>query len=113
MRSDWLPIYFFCYLCLVNQLNKEIMVVISTRDFRANQTKFFDMVNNGENVVLRSRGKGCFKLVPVNEKDSIVGKRDMVAELRGALQEMKEDMAGKQKLKSVESLIDELRNSTL
>lgn len=88
------------------------MLVISTRDFRANQTKFLDMVNNGEDIVLKSREKGSFKLVPVKEEDVII-KRDIMAELKGALQQVKDHMDGKIQLKSAEALLDELRVCTL
>lgn len=54
------------------------MLVISTRDFRANQTKFLDMVNNGEDIILRSRGKGSFKLVPVSEHDMLISKEHIL-----------------------------------
>lgn len=84
------------------------MIVISTRDFRANQTKFLDMVNNGEDIVLKSREKGSFKLVPISEEDAIFGKRDVMEELKGALQQVKEHLAGKRKLKSLDELINEL-----
>lgn len=84
------------------------MIVISTRDFRANQTKFLDMAKNGEDIVLKSRNKGTFKLVPINEEDTILGKRDIMAEIRGALQQVKDHLEGKIKLQSAESLIDEL-----
>lgn len=88
------------------------MLVISTRDFRANQTKFLDMVNNGEDIVLKSREKGSFKLVPVKEEDAII-KRDIMAELKGALQQVKDHIDGKIQLKSAEALLDELRVCTL
>ena len=88
------------------------MLVISTRDFRANQTKFLDMVNNGEDIVLKSREKGSFKLVPVKEEDAII-KRDIMAELKGALQQVKDHMDGKIQLKSAEALLDELRVCSL
>lgn len=84
------------------------MIIISTRDFRANQTKFLDMANNGEDIVLKSREKGSFKLVPVSEEDSISGKRDVTEELKGALREVKEHLDGKRKLKSLDELINEL-----
>lgn len=84
------------------------MLVISTKDFRANQSKFLDMVNNGESIVLKSREKGCFKLVPVKRKDATVNKRDIMAELKGALQQVKDHMDGKIQLKSAETLLDEL-----
>lgn len=84
------------------------MIVISTRDFRSNQTKFLDMVNNGEDIVLKSREKGSFKLVPLTEEDTVIGKRDIMNELKGALQQVKDHLDGKIKLKSAESLINEL-----
>ncbi len=84
------------------------MIVISTRDFRANQTKFLDMVNKGEDIILKSREKGSFKLVPVREEDTISMKRDIMAELKGALQQVKEHLDGKRKLKSLDDLINEL-----
>jgi antitoxin (DNA-binding transcriptional repressor) of toxin-antitoxin stability system len=89
------------------------MIVISTRDFRANQTKFLDMVNKGEDIVLKSREKGSFKLVPISEEDTILGKRDVMEELKGALQQVKDHLEGKIVLKSADSLLDEIRNCTL
>lgn len=88
------------------------MLVISARDFRTNQTKFLDMVNNGEDVVLKSREKGSFRLVPVKEEDTI-SNRDLLADLKGALQQVKDHMEGKIQLRSAESLLDELRNCNL
>lgn len=67
------------------------------------------MVNNGEDIVLKSREKGSFKLVPVKEEDTIINKRDIMAELKGALQQVKDHMDGKIQLKSAEALLDELR----
>ena len=52
------------------------MTIVSARDFRANQGKYFSMVNS--------------------------------AELRGALRELKEVIAGKKQLNTLDSLIDEL-----
>lgn len=84
------------------------MIIISTRDFRANQTKFLNMARSGKDIILKSRNSGSFKLVPVTEEDSILGKRDIMEELRGALQQVKEHMEGKRKLKTAEELIAEL-----
>lgn len=50
------------------------MLVISTRDFRANQSKFMDMANSGEDIILKSRKNGSFKLVPVSEHDTLISK---------------------------------------
>ncbi|MDD7439092.1 type II toxin-antitoxin system Phd/YefM family antitoxin [Prevotellamassilia timonensis] len=84
------------------------MTIVSARDFRANQGKYFSMVNSGEHVILKSR-EGNFRLVPVSSSDSISDETQKItADLRGALRELKEAIAGKKKLNTLDSLIDEL-----
>ncbi len=66
------------------------------------------MVNSGEHVILKSR-EGNFRLVPVTSSDSISDdSQKIAAELRGALRELKEVIAGKKQLNTLDSLIDEL-----
>lgn len=84
------------------------MTIVSARDFRANQGKYFSMVNSGEHVILKSR-EGNFRLVPVTSSDSISDdSQKIAAELRGVLRELKEVIARKKKLSTLDSLIDEL-----
>uniref|UniRef100_UPI004026D7A3 prevent-host-death family protein n=1 Tax=Alloprevotella sp. TaxID=1872471 RepID=UPI004026D7A3 len=84
------------------------MTIVSARDFRANQGKYFSMVNSGEHVILKSR-EGNFRLVPVTSSDSISDESQKIAaELRGVLRELKEFIAGKKQLNTLDSLIDEL-----
>ena len=84
------------------------MTIVSARDFRANQCKFFSLVNSGEHGMLKSR-EGNFRLVPVTSSDSISDESQKIAaELRGALRELKEVIAGKKQLNTLDSLIDEL-----
>ena len=83
------------------------MIVISTRDFRTNQTKYLNMVKSGVHVVLKSRA-GKFRIFPEMDSETIETPRDLVKELRNALAEVKEAIAGKRVLQSAESLLDEL-----
>ena len=84
------------------------MTIVSARDFRANQGKYFSMVNSGEHVILKSR-EGNFRLVPVTSTDSISDDTQKVAaDLRGALQELKEVLAGKKNTNPIENLLHEL-----
>lgn len=84
------------------------MIVVSARDFRANQSKYLSMVNSGEHVILKSR-EGNFRLLPVTSSDSISDEsQNIAADLRGALRELKEVIAGKKQLNTLDSLIDEL-----
>lgn len=83
------------------------MTIVSARDFRANQGKYFSMVNSGEHVILKSR-EGNFRLVPVSSDFISDETQKITADLRGALRELKEVIAGKKKLNTLDSLIDEL-----
>lgn len=46
------------------------MLVVSTRDFRTNQTKYLNKANAGEHVILKSR-TGSFKIVPISSDDIV------------------------------------------
>lgn len=86
------------------------MVVVTGRDFRANTAKYVDVAFRGEDVVVKSR-IGSFRVVPITDDDIIINKRDLSAELRGALMEVKESIEGKRKLNTLDNLISEIRDS--
>ncbi|MDR0750549.1 MAG: prevent-host-death family protein [Tannerellaceae bacterium] len=86
------------------------MYIISTREFRANQKKYFELAETETVFVTRKNGKPI-SISVAREED--IPKRDLIAELKGALQQVKDHMDGKIELKSAESSLDELRNSTL
>lgn len=50
------------------------MIVISLQEFKANQGKYLDMVNNGTELILKSKGKGNFAIIPVTEEHTIIPK---------------------------------------
>jgi prevent-host-death family protein len=72
------------------------VIVISTRDFRANQSKFLDMVNNGEDIVLKSREKGSFKIVPVRENDTLMSKEEFFDKIDHSLKQFEEGKVTRQ-----------------
>jgi len=47
------------------------MKIITSREFRNNQKKYFDMVDNNEQVVVKRKNR-AYKLVPVTEDDMLV-----------------------------------------
>ena len=65
------------------------MLVISSREFRANQGKYLSMVANGEDVILKSRGMGSFKIEPVTEDDTLMSKEAFFAKIDEALEQAK------------------------
>ena len=83
------------------------MVVVSTRDFRTNQTKYLNMAKSGEHVVLKSRA-GNFRISPQDGEHTIDAPRHVMKELKNALTEVKEVIAGKRILQSADRLFDEL-----
>lgn len=84
-----------------------VMVVVGTREFRTNQSKYLNMVNAGEHVVLKSRS-GNFRIVPIGESDIIFNRHDLAMQLRGALQEVKDAIKGEREMQTLDSLINEL-----
>lgn len=66
------------------------------------------MVNSGEHVILKSR-EGSFRLLPVTSADYVsAGSQNVAEELKGALRELKDVIAGKKHLNTLDKLIDEL-----
>ena len=45
------------------------MLIISSREFRDNQKKYFDSVDNGEQVIVQRGKDRSYKLVPVTSHD--------------------------------------------
>ena len=77
------------------------MEVISAREFRTNQSKYFGMVHDGEDVVLKSREWGSFRLVPITANDAVANKEDLTSRICKALHEVKMIREGKLKAADV------------
>lgn len=66
------------------------MLVISSREFRDNQKKYFDSVDNGEQVIVQ-RGKArSYKLVPVASSDVCMTEEEFYEEIDRSLRQAKE-----------------------
>ena len=57
------------------------MVVVSSREFRANQRKYFDLARAND-VVITSRSHGSYRLVPIAEDDTLIDKATLEAKIR-------------------------------
>lgn len=84
------------------------MTIVSTREFRSNQTKYLGMVDRGEPVILRSR-QGRYRLMPVANDTT---QRNVTAEVCQGMRDWKEYLeTGKSnKFRPAEKLVNELRN---
>ena len=85
------------------------MTIVSTTDFRANQTKYLGMVDRGEAVILKSR-RGSYRLMPAEEEEP---ERDVTAEICQGMKHWKEYLeTGKSDyFRPAKELLNELRNS--
>ena len=77
------------------------MLVISTRKFREKQGLYFGMAKNGEDIVVKSRENGSFKLVPITEDDTLVSREQLDEIIERGLKNIKE---GKTKRYTMEEL---------
>ena len=65
---------------------KCIMVVVSSREFRANQRKYFDLARTND-VVITSRAHGSYRLVPVSEDDCLMESGILEEKIRQGIEE--------------------------
>ena len=85
------------------------MVVISSRDFRSNQSKYLGIAASGQAVVLTTRNLGSFKIVPVNEDDTLMTKEEIYQKIDRGMQEIKEGKGYRVKTKEeLERFLDSL-----
>ena len=61
--------------------NRMKLVVVSSREFRANQRKYFDLALTND-VVITSRSHGSYRLVPVRESDTLSDQTILEAKIR-------------------------------
>ena len=56
---------------VVHNLKTAIMRIVTSREFRDHQKKYFEMVDNNEQVIVKRKNR-AYKLVPVNDDDMLV-----------------------------------------
>lgn len=67
------------------------MIMISSREFKNNQKKYFALIDNGEQVIIQ-RGKARFyKLIPVTSGDACMAEEEFYEKIDRSIQQAKED----------------------
>jgi hypothetical protein len=56
---------------VVHKLNISKMKIVTSREFRDNQKRYFDLVDNNEQVIVKRKSR-AYKLVPVTDDDMLV-----------------------------------------
>ena len=62
------------------------MVVVSSREFRANQRKYFALAKS-DDVVITSRSHGSYRLVPVVEGDTLLSRDELETKIRQVIED--------------------------
>lgn len=65
----------------------EIMLVISSREFRQNQKLYFDKADNGEHIIVQRGKDKAYSLTPVSEND-IYFNAKMVERIKESIQQI-------------------------
>jgi len=63
------------------------MLVISSREFRANQKTYLDKIDEGAEILIQRGRHKSYKLVPVTEDDTLMSKEEFFAKIDFAIQE--------------------------
>lgn len=66
------------------------MLVVSSREFRENQKKYFDSVDNGEQVIVQRGKDRSYKLVPVTNQDICMTEEEFYKKIDRSIQQAKE-----------------------
>ena len=83
--------------------------IVTSSEFKANQAHFFDMANKGERIILKSRLKGNFLLVPMNDEPTKMGEEQFYALIDHSIKQMKEGNFTKQMDgESIDDFVDRL-----
>jgi PHD/YefM family antitoxin component YafN of YafNO toxin-antitoxin module len=66
------------------------MIVISSREFRDNQKKYFDLIDKDEQIVVQRGKNKSYKLVPVLEKETLMTEAEFYARIDKGIQQFEE-----------------------
>lgn len=64
------------------------MLVISSREFRQNQSSYFERVDNGEQVIIQRGKDKAYALTPIND-DDVYFNAEMVKKIKLSVEQAK------------------------
>ena len=66
------------------------MIVISSREFRDHQKKYFDLIDDNEQVIVQRGKNKSYKLVPIMQDESLMTETEFYAKIDRALKQAEE-----------------------
>ena len=61
-----------------------IMMIISTREFRDHQKKYFDLVDQNEQIIVQRGTDKAYVIVPLNDADRLSVNEELILTVREA-----------------------------
>ncbi len=69
------------------------MLIISSREFRANQKSYFERVDNGEEIIVQRKGNKSYKISAISGDDTLMSKSEFIEKINISLQQITEGKA--------------------
>lgn len=66
------------------------MLVISTREFRDKQKSYLDKIDQGLEVLIQRGKNKTYKIVPVNEDDTVISKEEFYSIIEEGFQDIEQ-----------------------
>lgn len=66
------------------------MLIISSREFRANQKNYFDRIDSGEEIIIQRKGSKSYRITPVGEDDTLMSKSEFIRKINDSSQQISE-----------------------
>ena len=63
------------------------MLIVSTGEFRGNQKSYLDKVDNGTELIIQRSKNRSYKVIPVEEDDTLMTKEEFFARVEAARKE--------------------------
>ena len=63
------------------------MIVISSREFRDNQKKYFDLIDSNEQVIVQRGKNQSYKLVPIVREETLLTEAEFYAKIEKSIKQ--------------------------
>ncbi len=67
----------------------KVMTIVSSREFRDNQKKYFDLIDNDVQIIIQRGKNKSYKLVPVLEKETLMTETEFYAKIDKSIEQAK------------------------
>lgn len=75
------------YVCTISVHKFNIMLVISSREFRQNQKQYFEKADKGEQIIVQRGKDKAYALTPINDND-IYFNSEMLDKIKQSIKEI-------------------------